>query len=248
MQLTAGTFTTNLVLYMVNASEVFVENTIGTFSGEAIGVPSGTIFNQASLTGASVLRKTALFNSGPIVDIALASANGTGINISDNTNNSGTFTSATTPFTYTVAANGRVTLMGGTKPPVFYLYGPNAGFLVGTDTDMEFGIIEPQAAGPFNLASLSGAYMFDTEDPISPNVTLQTGEVTLDGAGNVAGTSDQSSLAGLAQNQNVSLAYTVSADGTGTFGTGTTAILISGNKLVFISNTSAEPTITVVEK
>jgi hypothetical protein len=40
----------------------------------------------------------------------------------------------------------------------------------------------------------------------------------------------------------------VAANGTGTFGSGTTAIVISGSKLVFINNTSAAPTITVVEK
>lgn len=69
----------------------------------------------------------------------------------------------------------------------------------------------------------------------------------LDGAGNVAGTFDQSNLAGLTQNQSLSLTYSVSANGAGTFGSGTTASLVSGNKLVFINNTST-PAITVVEK
>jgi hypothetical protein len=248
LQLTAG-FTTSLVLYMVNSSDVLFESTDGIFRGEAIGVPTGVAFNQASLTGASVIRKTAQSGTGPVVDVALASANGTGgINITDNTNSAGAFSSALTAFTYTVTPNGRVTLMGGTKPPVLYLYGPNAGFLVGTDTDVEFGIIEPQAAGPFNLASLSGGYMLGTENPSGITVALQTGVATPDGAGNVAGTSDQSSSAGLAQNQNVLLTYTVALDGTGTFGTGTTAILISGSKLVFINNASTAPTINVVEK
>jgi hypothetical protein len=32
------------------------------------------------------------------------------------------------------------------------------------------------------------------------------------------------------------------------FGSGTTAIVVSGNRLVFINNTSTTPTITVVEK
>jgi hypothetical protein len=79
-------------------------------------------------------------------------------------------------------------------------------------------------------------------------VSLESGVATPDGAGNVAGTSDQSSSAGLAQNQSFALSYSVLPNGTGTFGTGTTAILISGSKLVFINNTSATPTITAVEK
>jgi hypothetical protein len=249
LQLTGGSFTINLVLYMVNSSDVLFEDTGGIFSGEAIGVPTGTAFTQASLNGAAVIRKTAQSTTGPVVDVALASANGTGgINITDNTNNSGTFSSSTTQLTYTVASNGRVTLMGGTTPPVLYLYGPNAGFLVGTGPSVEFGIIEPQAAGPFNLTSLSGGYMFGSENPSDVTVALETGVATLDGAGKVAGTTDQSSSAGLAQNQITNLTYSVTADGAGTFGTGTTAILISGSKLVFINNTSAAPTITVVEK
>jgi len=59
---------------------------------------------------------------------------------------------------------------------------------------------------------------------------------------------DQSSPAGLVQNQNLSLTYSVGANGQGSFGSGTTAILISGNKVVFINNTSVTPTIIVVEK
>jgi hypothetical protein len=249
LQLTGGGAAINLALYMISSSDIFFEDTAGVFSGEAIGVPTGTVFNQASLNGAAVIRKTAQLSTGPIVDIALASANGTGgVNITDNTNNAGTFSSAMTPLNYTVASNGRVTLMGSTKPPVLYLYGPNAGFLVGTDTDVEFGSMEPQATGVLNAALLSGAYTMGTENPSAITVALESGVATLDGAGNVAGTSDQSSSAGLAQNQSVSLTYSVASNGTGTFGAGTTAIVISGNKLVFINNTSATPTITVVEK
>jgi len=119
---------------------------------------------------------------------------------------------------------------------------------VGTDPDVTFGIVEPQAAGPFSDASLSGAYMDGAENPSASTVTLESAAVTPDGSGNATGTSDQSSSAGLAQNQPVILTYSIAADGRGTFGSNTTAILVSGNKLVFISNTSSSPTITVVDK
>jgi hypothetical protein len=238
-----------LSLYVVSSSEVFIVSSSPTYSGEAIAVPSGVIFTQGLLNGAAVIRKTAQSGTSLIVDIALATANGTGgVTIKDNTNNAGTFSGGTTPLTYSVASNGRVTLMGGTTPPVLYLYGQNAGFLVGTDVNVEFGAIEPQARGPFSAASLSGAFTFGTEYASAISVTLVSGVAILDGAGNVAGTSDQSSSVGLAQNQNIGLTYSVVADGTGTFGTGTTAILISGGKLVFINNTSTTPAITVVEK
>ena len=90
--------------------------------------------------------------------------------------------------------------------------------------------------------------MFGAEDTSASTATLETGVVTADGKGNAAGTSDQSSAAGLAQNQGLNFAYTFAADGTGNFGSGTTGILISGNKLVFINNTSTNPGVTVVEK
>ena len=59
---------------------------------------------------------------------------------------------------------------------------------------------------------------------------------------------DQSSPAGLTQNQSLHLGYSFPANGVGKVGSGATAILISGHKLVFINNTSANPTIIVVEK
>ena len=144
-----------------------------------------------------------------------------------------------------LASNGRVALMGGTAPPVIYLYSPNQGFLVGTDPDGTFGALEPQAAGP---SLFSGAYTFGTENPSASAVTLESGVLTVDGSGNATGSSDQSGPIGLAQNQNLAFTYSFAANGIGTVGSGTTAILISPNKLVFIHNTSANPTITVVEK
>jgi hypothetical protein len=255
LQLTTPTsLAGGLFFYMVSSSEAFIVSSSPTYSGEAIAVPTGTMFTQTSLNGPAVIRKTAQTSTGPLVDIALATANGTsGITIKDNINNAGVFTQSTTPpLTYTVTpTNGRVTLTGGTNPPVLYLYTQNAGFLVGTDANVESGIIEPQVGGPFSNTPLSGAFTLGTANASNVSTTaatLESGIVTPDVAGNVAGTSDQSSSTGLAQNQNVILTYTVALDGTGTFGTGTTAILISGNKLAFIYNTSPAPTITVVEK
>jgi hypothetical protein len=94
----------------------------------------------------------------------------------------------------------------------------------------------------------SGAYLFGTENPSASTVTMESGVPTADGNGNAAGTSDQSSSRGLTQNQGFNLTYSFPTNGVGNVGSGTTAILVSGNKLVFINNTSTNPTITVVEK
>lgn len=248
LQITAGSFSFNLAFYMISSSDAFLANTSsGQSAGEAIAAPGP--FSITSLNGAAVLRQTAQSSTGSIVDIATAHANGAGaITVTDNENNAGTFTTTTMALNYLVAANGRVTIAGGTTPPVLYLYGQNEGFLVGTDPNVQFGILESQAAGPFSNTSLSGAFTFGTENPSAASVSLESGIATLDGTGNAAGTSDQSNSAGLTQNQSLSLTYSVTSNGAGTFGSGTKAILVSGNKLVFISKASTTPTIAVVEK
>jgi len=248
---TTTPISTGFAVYMVNSDEAFLllNNDLWGAAGEAIRIPSGTSFTQSSLNGAAVLRETAQSSSGPMVDIATADYNGTGaLTVNDYVNSTGTFATSSTALNYLVAPNGRVTLVGGTAPPVLYLFGKNQGFLVGTDADVTFGFIEPQATGPFGNASFSGAYMLGTENPSASTVTLESGVATADGKGSANGESDQSSSAGLASNQSLNLSYSVSPNGTGSVGSGTTAILISDNKLVFMSNTSANPTITVAEK
>ena len=248
---TTTPISTGFAVYMVNSDEAFLllNNDLWGAAGEAIRIPSGTSFTQSSLNGAAVLRETAQSSSGPMVDIATADYNGTGaLTVNDYVNSTGTFATSSTALNYLVAPNGRVTIVGGTAPPVLYLFGKNQGFLVGTDADVTFGFIEPQATGPFGNASFSGAYMLGTENPSASTVTLESGVATADGKGSANGESDQSSSAGLASNQSLNLSYSVSPNGTGSVGSGTTAILISDNKLVFMSNTSANPTITVAEK
>lgn len=239
----------SIFFYMINRSDAFlvVFSDVWAAGGEAIGIPSGTTFTQGSLSGAGVLRDTARSSSSPIVDVATVSSNGTGaMTVNDNINNAGAFTSSSTALNYVVSSNGRVALTGGSTPPVIYLYGENQGFLVGTDADVTFGILEPQAAGPFSNASFSGTYTLGTENPSASTVTMESGVVTADGNGNAAGTADEST--GLTQNQSLNFIYSIPANGTGNVGSNTTAIMISGNKLVFINNTSTNPTITVVEK
>jgi Abnormal spindle-like microcephaly-assoc'd, ASPM-SPD-2-Hydin len=243
-----GTKELSLVFYMINSSDVLLMNLSDpSIAGEALGIPSGEVFAQSSLSGPSVIRKW-----GPAVDLATASSDGVGsITTHDNINDHGTFTTSSTSFDYEVAANGRVTLTGGSAPPVLYLFGQNLGFLIGAAPEIgALGFIEPQAVGPFSNASLSGGFVLGTEVMESFGGSVESGVVNLDGAGNTTGTTDQSSsnAPGLEQNRPFNSTYSISADGTGTFGTDTTAILISPNKLVYISITSAVPTVTVVEK
>jgi len=245
-----------MALYMINKGDAFLVadwsvNDSDGFQGvgEVIGIPSSTTFTRASLNGVSVLRTTAQSAAGPVVDVATVNADGTSaITVNDNVNNAGTFNTSSMAFNYRVASNGRVTLTGDNTPPVLYLTGQNQGFLLGTDPDVTYGILDPQAAGPFTNASFSGAYTWGTENPSPGTVTMESGFLSADGNGNASGRVDEAFPAALPQSQSLNLTYSFSADGIGNVGTGTTAILISGNKLVFINNNAMNPAIAVVEK
>lgn len=235
--------------YMINAGDAFLLSAIGTTggafyaSGEAIGIPPGTAFNQSSLSGAAVLRQA----SGPVVDLATANADGVGtITINDNINNAGVFSASNRAVPYQVGSNGRVALSVINYLPAIYLYGPTQGFIA--DAGGNFGILEPQSGGPSSESSFSGAYMLGTENPSVGTLTLQSGVVNSNGSGTATGTSDQSSSAVLAPNQSLNWNYTFASDGTGNVGSGTTAIMISPSKFAYINNTDPNPTITVVEK
>ena len=101
--------------------------------------------------------------AGPVVDLASLSVDGLGnFTTNDNVNSAGVFATSSTTLSYQVASNGRVTLAGTSTPPILYLYAPNQGFLLGTDANVTFGILEPQTGGPFSDASFSGAYILGT--------------------------------------------------------------------------------------
>lgn len=235
--------------YMVDSSHAFLVTDTGSGSGEIISIPSGTSFSQSSLSGASVLRETARSSFSPVVDLAMANADGNStITVNDNINAAGSFTTTSTGFTYVVGSNGRVALSGGNAPPILYLYGQNEGFLLGTDANVTVGILEPQTGGPFSDASLSGSYVLGTEGPSASSVTTQSGVLAANGNGNATGTSDQANSAGLTEDHVFNFSYSISPSGMGNVGSDTTAIVISGSKMAYINNTDPNPTITVVEQ
>jgi hypothetical protein len=248
LALVTGTTTLHFALYMISSSDALIvstdalSNSTPIDSGEALGSPSS--FSNSSLNGPLVLHSTG-GSSG--VSLVLTSADGAGnlpaVNIRQN--NVGIFRTTTGSGTYAVAANGRVTLSGagvGLHPPVLYLSGQNTGFLVGTGGTAESGMLEPQAAG-----TPSGAYFFGTEAPATRAVTQQSGVATLN-AGNGSETEDSSGADGLFIGNTSAFTYSFAANGTGNVGSNTTAVLISGSKLVFFDNTSTSATMIVIEK
>jgi hypothetical protein len=77
----------------------------------------------------------------------------------------------------------------GGLAPVFYMVDTNQGFGISTSTNVTSGFFEPQSTGPFSNASLNATYFFGQAPPSAEAFQFQTGELTLDGAGNVSGAS-----------------------------------------------------------
>src|SRR6201987_223006 len=214
----------NSVCYVVTAGELYCissdSQTVNQlFLGKVLQQSGGT-FSNASLSGTSVRYLSGIGSSGSGVkaEIGLVQADGAG-NFSQtaDTDDGGTFSSLTASGTYSIAANGRVSI-GVDQAPVFYLVGPNQGFSIGTSLNVSSGFLEPQSTGPFTNGSLSGKYSFGQFVPSAEPVQYQTGEIVVDGTANVSGTADATLPDGsLFPDQSLSGgSYSISANGRGT--------------------------------
>jgi hypothetical protein len=132
---------------------------------------------------------------------------------------------AITGATYNVASNGRTAVSytsgGQTHNYVYYLDNANDGYILGLDSNAEFGFFQPQAPGPFNAASINGTFAAGTflpETPGSPNLVT---EVTLNN-GDFSANTPSGALSGT---------YSVGASGRGT--ATVNLPVLGGNDLVF---------------
>ncbi len=93
---------------------------------------------------------------------------------------------------YSVAANGRVTLTGaGNHPPELYMIAKNQAFVLGTDGIVSFGTLTPQQAITFSDSSFSGNYLGGSEQPVNSNVKASVLQVEAAGTGTLTGTQYQ---------------------------------------------------------
>ena len=115
-------------------------------------------------------------------------------------NAGGTHTQEASQGTYSVAANGRVTLtgFGSNTPPVLYLVNQNQAFLVGQDNTIASGYVEPQSGVPFSNASVIGTYWGGSIMPATASVTDSVTGAFADGNGNLTGTTNTSGSGGTA--------------------------------------------------
>lgn len=205
-----GTVTT--VFYVVSSTELlFLGGAIpdngsqlrlyhGVFSGPALQ-QTGEPFSNASLAGNSVFRLTGLTQqSGPelVAGEMTADGNGNFTGVSDQNLGGSVSLNAAISGTYAIASNGRGTLTSqGGESLVLYMVSPNKAFLLFPPPgDPQVGLLQPQTAGPFNDASISGSFTAGTltsVEPPSREAATEDGILTLDGAGNATGTVDISS-------------------------------------------------------
>ncbi len=122
---------------------------------------------------------------------------------------------------YTLASSGRSELQmklasGDINTHVAYFYSPNEAFLMQTSgTDILFGRLKAQAAGPFSEGSLSGTYVTCTGPPAGDNAENACGLTTFDGSGGISSTVDVN-IHGNLQHLDFDGTYTVAPNGHGT--------------------------------
>jgi hypothetical protein len=224
------------------------------YSGE-MRPQSGT-FNSTSLNGISVFYMNGFSGSGQTVaDIGLFTGNAGTASINMYEDKGGTTSNNAFSCSYTVAANGRVTLSGTncTPGPSLYLTTARTGFMLTNGNGADTGGMEPQVAGPFSNSSESGTFFMGTSLVPMQGVEPGLGCVTLNN-GSVSGVSDYTSTTYQDVGHSFSDTYTVgSATGFVTISgdSNPTLLVISGSKLVKIdpsATSDLNPMLMIMEK
>ncbi len=227
------------------------ESTSGLTSGE-IRAQSTTSFSTSSLNGVSVLAEFGLGSTAgdASATVGLITWNGSGsVSVNLQRNDSGTTTAETGSYTYTVAANGRVSIATGSgHQPILYLVGSNSGFLMSTGGSTDAGFFFKQSSGTFSTGSVSGNYFIGVTAPTVIGASVLSGVGTSTGNGTVTSTLDGSSPSGLTTAQSFTSTLTIASNGSGTDTLGDVVFLISSTKAIYMNTTNPAPTITIVQQ
>ncbi len=252
----------NYAFYVVNSkNELVALQTDLVSSGASLSLVSllqpvlnitGGGFSDASLNGSSVMELNGYTGgSSPLPDVSLGVGQfdgaGTITLFQTDENKGGTYIPATAVTgTYSVdPTTGRVTVGLPTGPqPVWYLAGPNRGFVIGTDSAVTQGSFEPQAGSPFSLPSFLLTYAGGTIQPVLASVTNEVDSTVIPPPGGTMNvTYDASGGPGSpppppVMNQMLSSTYAL-GDDPGSTGMNTTG------KFILTATTSSVPTAIV---
>jgi hypothetical protein len=264
----------NFVFYIVNAGKLFVMEsdpvTTATplLNGTVVQqqVPTGG-FSNASLNGNMVISLTGHSGCGTVSGVpkavaGLLTTNGSGaLSLTYDENFCRAPNSVTAAAgTYSVAGNGRASITIGGYSLVAYLVNANQIFLFVSDSNVLFGVGEPQAAVSFTNSTLKGTYAGYATNPVGYGVTVFSGEFSADGAlstGNMAGAEDIGAPSGPVSGAAFKATYSVASsptNGRGTMavtsGTGGNAIIymISPSKFVAVSQNDPNPAVLEFEQ
>ena len=226
----SGASNLDLSAYVVSANELLLLTTNAFSSG---GVISGAMLSQTSTPFSdSSLNAPAVYSqigvnpstatTQSFAEIGLLSTDGKGgLTVTYDTSLGGALTlDQTFMTTYSVLTSGRVTISGwyaNSNSPlrVLYLVDKNKAFFLDTSAGVGFGFIEPQAAGPFSNASLSGTLPAATAAPsVNPDPDV-CGLATLDASGSFTEIASASVVSGLFVDQTTSGKYSIAANGRG---------------------------------
>ena len=260
----SGVGTVNHAVYVISAHQL-VSIRIdpgGSLYVENVLRQSGT-FNNGTLNGSSVgrgSRQAGANGPSPVSQafVLLIQTDGNGnINFTEDLNSGGTVTQgATDSGTYMVSSNSRTTFsltQGGTI--ICYLITSNEGFCINTSSTghnaagAEVIYFEPQAAGPFSNAYLSGEYLGGSLPQYVSTTDSTIAAYFFDGMGNESLIYSKSGPDGILQNQTLSGTYSVDSTGgiTLTFGgSAFTYGYVVGPGQFFLISTNDDPR-TIVE-
>jgi hypothetical protein len=238
------------VWYIVSATHVLsmetdAEGSSGLICGEILQQTS-TSFTNSALTGNVVLYTTGLSSTSGnsyvqagVLNFNSLSSNGS---ISLDTNDGGAQNTISTPFTYVVAGTGETFLTPSTGTPLdLFLIDTNKAFVMDEGSLVNAGMLEAQAAGPFNNTFVNGSY-FDGLVESAPVAAegVSSGVAFSSGNGVVFATSDQSNTGGqllTGQAQTITLTIT-SSSGRATDSSGNIYYIISLTRFVSIQATA----------
>ncbi len=228
-----GSGSSKFAVYIVSAKEVFLLDIANDgptpFAGYMLAQQGGP-YSNSSINGGMVFNTFGVdYSNAPAPDsvVGMVNADGKGSvagildqhmysELSPNTSFGGT---------YTIAANGQGLVgfdfgPGGIKPVTIYMVGPNKALLVeGSPTtpghDAGSGLLEPQAKGPFNTASLSGTYSMGYFGSAGQTNDGPVAQMTFDGVGNYTGIGDMSHKTDLLKDMAITGTYSISDNGRG---------------------------------
>ncbi|MGD0735693.1 MAG: putative Ig domain-containing protein [Terracidiphilus sp.] len=260
---------TDYVFYILQAGHFFVMSTnphtqyagmVGQFVEQQVATFTSSDFNGNLVTWESAPDGNYVNNFGTSNEtstsestIAVVSVVSGEASISQYKNSNGTYSTNTNSNagTVSVASNGRVTInISGGGAPVFYLYGPNAGFATETTGSGDHpGLLyfAPQSAGPFSTSTLSGPYVVS-----EPLIVMETGaesSILTATGGNIAIVGYKSSAGGSLTVENGTDTISVnSTTGLITTPDGATGVIISPTEWIIMDTTSSVPVIKYLQQ